>query len=439
MGALVDQSLVQRLPEAETGPRFAMLETVREFGLEQLTTHGEAEEAHRRLLDWCRSLAERAGPRLFTAEEATWLGRLQQEDGNLRAALRWALDAGRASDLETGLRLAAALTDHWYLIGHLSEGSEWLRRAIAVSATGPATIGRARVLVGAALIEQARAAAESARRHSEQGLSLARRLGDQPTQARALTLLANAALLRAEFDRARPRYEEALTLFRQLDDRPWVAVVLVNLGVVAHLNGDLAQAAAHADQALTISRRIGDEWDAAIALSLLGDVARERGDDRAAAEHLSESLALSRRRGTCQQVANAVSAFGSLAVATGSFVRAARLFGAAERLFRSCGIETPPPSRRDWATAVARISAGLSADDFAAAWTAGRALTAEEAIAEALAGAEPLRSAGLDEGPHREEATETEPLVQPDRGAGRVRDSEDEAAARRAGVDDHAA
>src|SRR6266511_3911768 len=72
---------------------------------------------------------EAAEPQIFTSDQLVWLDRLDQEHGNLRSALAWAVD----HDAAGALRLGAALTDFWHLRGYLSEGRQWLERVLTIA------------------------------------------------------------------------------------------------------------------------------------------------------------------------------------------------------------------------------------------------------------------------------------------------------------------
>jgi predicted ATPase len=109
LSALVATHLL-RMEEQEDGePRFGMLETIREYGLEQLEASGEAGALRQRHAAYYLALAEGAEP------EAAWAAHLDRDHDNLRAALRWARASGQ-TDLSLGL--AAALWRFWHVRGY---------------------------------------------------------------------------------------------------------------------------------------------------------------------------------------------------------------------------------------------------------------------------------------------------------------------------------
>ena len=135
LATLVDTSLLRREEGADGEPRLVMLETIREYALEQLEASDEAEQVRRRHAAHFLALAETAAPHLEGRERGTWLDRLDLEHDNLRAALGWALGGGAA---ELGARIALALAGHgwssfWRLRGHGSEALRWLEHVVEQS------------------------------------------------------------------------------------------------------------------------------------------------------------------------------------------------------------------------------------------------------------------------------------------------------------------
>ncbi len=118
---------------------------------------------------------------------------------------------------------------------------------------------------------------------------------------------------------------------------------------------------------------------------MLARAAEERGDPRRAAGRYRESLGLWGEIGTQEGVADVLAGTGRLAALGGRPAPAARLLGAAAALGEALGYVVPPPERARCANAAAAVRAALGEHEFAAAWTAGRALTPEQACAEASA------------------------------------------------------
>ena len=198
LASLVDKSLLDHLTGGEDEPRFRMLETIREYGLERLAASGEEAGTRRRHAAWCLALAEELWPTLQRRlDAARALIRLEMEHDNLRAALSW-LDS--TDDAETLPRLAGAIFGFWYLHGHLREGLSWLERALT-GGDGASTPVRARALLGAGM--------------------LAHYVDDDA--------------------RAVPCLQESLALYRTTSDRWGVAFTLTILGIVAEDAGDFVR------------------------------------------------------------------------------------------------------------------------------------------------------------------------------------------------------
>jgi predicted ATPase len=144
VSALVDKSLVQQT-HVQHEPRFAMLETVREYALERLEKSGESEVLRRRHAAYFLKLAEEEERASQGPLQRAWLDRLETEHDNFRAALSWSL--APQGDTEMGLQLSGALSHFWYVREHHSEARMWLQRAL--ERPSEAIAARAKVLVGA--------------------------------------------------------------------------------------------------------------------------------------------------------------------------------------------------------------------------------------------------------------------------------------------------
>src|SRR5688500_706180 len=161
VSSLVGKSLLQRQPQLtlqdanSEGPRFVMLETIREYALERLEESGDAEDLRRRHAWYFLEFAEQAEPHLKGPQEVECLARLEDEHSKLRAALDWSQTTASVEGPEIGLRLASALWRYWEVRGYLTEGREWLTRTLAHDAATP----HARDDGGRKTVQRARAGA----------------------------------------------------------------------------------------------------------------------------------------------------------------------------------------------------------------------------------------------------------------------------------------
>ena len=187
-----------------------MLETIREYGLERLRAHGREDEVRRLHAVWFLELAERAEPELQGWRPARVLRRLAAEHENLRAALSWAAEVRRGCDARS---TASALWRFWFPRGHLTEGRDWLARALVVE--GLPDNARARALRGASVLAAVAGDLEDARSIAVELVELRRRLGIDEDIAEALVVLANVDSDLGDQDAAAAKYEEAATYARR--------------------------------------------------------------------------------------------------------------------------------------------------------------------------------------------------------------------------------
>ena len=143
--SLVEQNLLTVRHADDGEPRFTMLETIREFGLERLEASGEDHDTRTAHASWCRDLMQQASPFWFTSEQQRLSEMLEMEHDNLRAALAWLAESEDAAGV---VRLTGLAWPFWFVRSHFTEGISWLSRSLNLS-TGDHTIERLRVLTGA--------------------------------------------------------------------------------------------------------------------------------------------------------------------------------------------------------------------------------------------------------------------------------------------------
>lgn len=352
VSSLVDKSLLRQQDQEDGEPRFTMLETIREYGLEQLAESGEDEEIRGHHRDYFLQFAEHANLELRGARQKAWLESLEIEHSNLRAALRWAAESGQA---EMGLRLAGSLWRFWYVHGHLSEGRAALEAALALaspksevkSPESPATESsaktldsfRARALHGLGRLLTLQGDYETAKSLYEQSLAISRELGDKAGAASALNDLGSVARSRSDYASARSLHEESLAIYQELGPEgvQGIAESRFHLGNAATAVGDYASARSLLEESLTSLRRLEDKRSISLTLMCLGNVALAQSDYASALRCYEENLALSRELGDKWSVANSLVNVGNASRYQGDYARAQAYYEEGLAIFREVG------------------------------------------------------------------------------------------------------
>jgi non-specific serine/threonine protein kinase len=384
IAALVDKSLVL-MTEIEPGhPRFAMLETIREFGLEHLAASSEeaaTRAAHAAFyLDW----AARAEPHLIASGSSVWVERVVLERPNLRLAVSWALEQG---DIEPVLRLAGTMLSLAYARGDPNEGQQWLEAALALS-DGVDPVLRVDALFTASALAQVQGDFAHSTRLSDVGLAMARVHGYDFGQARALMALGITAEWQGDIDLAAARYEASHEFMRRLNTNAhlphWTLLPVANLADVALLRGDFMRASALAEEAAAGWREVGYLWGLAQALGTAAAAASERGDQVYASRLYDETLTLWLDADDGRGIAGTLAGIAAIATARGAVEQAARLLGAAWNVARVLGVRYL--AHHVYAERVLSATRDrLDPAMFDAAWETGQAMSIAAASAEARA------------------------------------------------------
>ena len=388
IGELVDQSLV-RIDEEREEPRFTMLETIREYAAEMLTSHGEADEIGRRHAETFLGFAQRAAPELSGPAQRRWLDRLEREHDNLRAALDWATDHPEPA---LAARLAFALWRFWQKRGYLNEARARLE-AMASLGWDLDPVDRAifaETLGGVAYWQSDRPAAAM---WYDEALVIWRRSGDRAQIANALYNRAYADMIEImggdatadTFATVGKMMEEALDIYRQLGDMGGQGNLLWGLGSFHYFTADAATAETWYRRSLDLHRAAGDRTMEAWSLHMLTlsaagqrhwDEARETGRD--ALRHFYEA-------GDVAGVTLVVDDLAIIALADGDRVRSARLWGAARHLQQTTGTalaDDVRPTRELFG--VPSPQDVMTDDELAANAAEGAAMGLDELVAYAL-------------------------------------------------------
>jgi non-specific serine/threonine protein kinase len=271
LASLVDKNLLRQDSQPDGEPRFAMLETIREFGLERLGEAGEEAAVRRAHRDFYLSVAERAARDLTGPQQVGWLDQLGHEHENLRLALDWSQSAG---DWDAAERLVAGIWRFWLVRGHLTEARARLQQVLSRPGASPR---RALLLTAAGTLAHTQGDYAGARSLSEESLALARARGDEAASAGTLNDLGWLAWRQGDYPSARALSEEALALHRRLGDRRGTANALNNLGWVAHHQGDYAGAERIHREVLPLREQSGDTRGTGFTLASLGWALERQG------------------------------------------------------------------------------------------------------------------------------------------------------------------
>jgi predicted ATPase/DNA-binding SARP family transcriptional activator len=377
IATLVEGSLLGR-PVEPGQARFSMLETIREYALEQLRAAGEADAIGGRHAHFYTTLVEQAEPKLTGADQARWLDRLEAEHANLQVALRWASQTG---DTEMALLLAARLWRFWQLRGHFAEGRRWLEDVLA--AEGPASMARAKALIGLAGLCYWQGdwdAAEAAYGHARE---LAKGLEDWWLELEALFGLAfTLACHRGELQAAAPIEQQFQAIIDEHPEPLAIGLGLATSQMMRLFAGDLDGSRSYGEQCLAGTRALGERWYESQILRTLALTSMLQGRYQQAEGELRECLDVALELGDMVGVALDLDRLGQAAVALGRPERAVVLAAAADRLRESVGGGLTVESGR-WATEHPRDAARrlLTDSEIDRAWAQGRTMGLEDSVA----------------------------------------------------------
>ncbi len=396
---LMGNSLLVKL-SSNGQARYTLLETLREYALEQLVAHGELEL----LSDWHASyylgLAEVAETGLRGAEQRNWEARLVAEQDNFRAALEWscqrAQNGAEAGLLaaETSLRLAAALRPHWEWQGYYNEGREWLDVALALpieQEIGNTTLAaRAKALSYTACLACLQNEQERAVTLANDSIALWQQLNNAEGMATALLHRGWAAQAMFDNELAKHLYERGLALLSPTGS-PWLrGQLLLYLCSAAGFTGDFEQMRSFFAQSKELFEQIGDDLALADLLKDRGGMAILEGHYDEAIAYLLQSIPISYELGYKQFIATGM---GSLAFAVGAreepdpisaSVQSAQLWGAADSIQSAIGTS---PWLGNFPRAIAlffQIHDRIDRASWKMAWRTGKSLTTEQAVALCL-------------------------------------------------------
>lgn len=420
IASLLDNSLIVRLDDDSTTPRFGLLETIREFAQEQLTISGEADDIRDRHCAYFLEIAEAANAAMEGPDQGDWALRLRTDQENLRTAIRIALDRRQR---ETALRLGLELWSYWSTSEHVMEGRRWLEEAVAMGDNVPTRLhGRALHHLGnLALTLFDLPAAE---RHYRDALAVWFEIGAPDDIATGEMGLGVVSRYRGQYSAAQERYERVVSVWAASGDVAGVAIAEYGIAAILADAGDFAGSRRHHDRAMELRREVGEPYGLAYTLISTATVERWAGSHATALVAASEALArfqelqsndglllaylqlarLAADTGNDQEALDllrqsfvllqahlrAKAAIESLETLAALFVDrrlalpAAKLLSAATAHRHSTTLVVPTPERAAVERTRTAIANMLGVTAFSTAWSSGQSLSLENAVAIAL-------------------------------------------------------
>ena len=415
LGSLFEMSLIQR-SEVDGQTRFTMLETLGEFASEQLAATSDAATAHHRHASYFLQLVETGAAELLGARQEDCLARLANEQGNLRAALGWALEQG--NDFELGSRIVGAMWWFWAVRGHFTEGRRWTSRAMLVRekvspranagvlramanfafVQGDYSLSRALAKEAAGAFDSLELQIDAAWLRGLEGIAV-QYLGDLPQARRLLdAALASARPLKHDWTsawmlrnlgriahdieddaEAAKMLEESLLLMRRIGDVRGIALSLHYLGVIA-LNQSAEQADRHLAESAELFRKIDDRRGLAWAIHYQAAAALALGNNEDARSLEAESLSLRRDLGDKRGIAECLEGHASRLTVEGSAEIAVRIFAAAAAMRQALGTPGSPADRQQVRKYLDEARAMVGAERASEAWRMGLQETVDDAV-----------------------------------------------------------
>ncbi|WP_436501064.1 ATP-binding protein [Actinokineospora sp. HUAS TT18] len=392
LDGLIDKSILLRV-EHPGQVRYRMLETIRQYGEDQLRETGDLDRLRRRHRDWCLELTSGFAADWFGPAQLDWMDRVDRDHANLRQALDFC--ARGPEDAVVGLHMATDVKEFWLMRGLLTEGRMWCRKLSEVASgdSSPrAVAGWVDAFLG--LIQGDKAASDESLAVAE---AIAERIGDASVGAYVVHMRAYAALMAGIGEVAADLFGESAARFHQQGDLCGELWATCNYGLAVALKGDLDHGRLVMRDCVDryvalgeVSWRCWALWSLCAAEYLAGDIQLSIAAGR-------EVLRLQQLTGDRAMMAFAMTVLAGCATQQSDYRRAARLLGAASQVWRSLGASPDnyaafvEPMRRDIVT----VTTALGETTAAAEFTAGAALATDVAVAYAR-GEEPLTPEPVD-------------------------------------------
>jgi tetratricopeptide (TPR) repeat protein len=249
LASLVNKSMLLVEPQPDLEMRYRLLETVRQFALENLNNAGESERLHEFHSAHYLDLAKQGGSNLFKRQATYWVKRLDVDFPNIRAAIVWALD-GQA--VENGIEALLALWYYWLLRNKTEEGIALLEKALRFVDAEHPSLARAGLLVGLGFLGYLRNGTNTEdHEYLMASREMYRALGNRRGYAWATLWLGDSDGIQTGY------HAESAAIFKELGDEEGYAITLWNWGGDTNLSGDLERAEPLLKESERVHRKMG--------------------------------------------------------------------------------------------------------------------------------------------------------------------------------------
>ena len=381
LGRLVEQSLCSSTRDEDDSVRYGMLEPIRQYASMKLMESGEDTSARDKHAEYFTGLALRAGPEMRGQDQVWWSECMAIELDNVRATIDHLFEHGR---FDVVAEIGWSMRVFWALRGHTGEGLRWMERTLE-HRESLTPYGRSRAFWLKAFVAFVRGEMDRASDASESCVAIARDANDAEALAYGMLGLGSVALSTGDLEVAGRLHDEMEPMFRDLGDNWGIAASLTGRALVSLAGGDVATANTLLLESEAVTRRAADMFMLSAVLISQSLVARLQGDIERAETLVLEAIDLVATWRDVWSVVLAMTALAGLAARTGRTDRALRLFGVAEAVREQMSVAVSWAVWRDLAEQdQAELRASVDPGTFAMRWAEGRAMTIDEAVAEAL-------------------------------------------------------
>lgn len=379
LARLVDRSIVTTVRQASE-VRYRMLGTLRAFGQDRLAASGDEVRLRQRHSDYFRDRLTGRYPYWFGPDQYETMSWVRVERDNLRAAIDFCLtepmDARSAAAIASGLGGEALLT------GRFGEGRHWIDRVLALLDEDCLELAILLWIAGQCAGHQGDvAAAERLLRRAQQ---TAERIGARHEQAMATVYLGVLRMSAGAVDEAVELFDFALDSLVRDDDSLARALLLTRKGKAVYQLGDRATGGRLCRESLALCERHGEYWHRAEALWELANFCWHDGETAEAAALAAESLRLNREFRNPMGIARCTEILAWIAASRAEHVRAARLLGSTDALWRTTDAPLDPQSVHDHQQCWDRAVNAMGDRAFRAEFEAGVRAPVADTIAFAL-------------------------------------------------------